>query len=238
MLEGQVSLITGAGRGIGRAVAIAFARQGAKVACVARTLAQVEDAAAEIRSTGGQALALQGDVSDPRSVQAVVSRVENHWGPVDILVNNAGAFAVKSVLDTSLEDWDHIQSVNARGPFMLVKAVLPGMVQRRSGCIINIASMASLKPYPEQAAYCASKHALLGFSKVLADEMRAHNVRVTAICPGGVDTDLVREQRPDWSPEQLMSPEDVAEAAVYVANLSPRCAVDVLPMRRWPAAPI
>jgi len=112
------------------------------------------------------------------------------------------------------------------------------MISRREGCIVNIASMASLKPYPNQGAYVASKHAVLGLSKVLADEMRPHGVRVTAICPGGVNTDLVRTQRPDWEPEMLMGPDDVAQCAVYVAKLSPRAAIDVIPMRRWPAAPM
>jgi len=238
MLNDKVVLVTGAGRGIGRATALAFAQEGCRVACVSRTLAQVQQTAQAIRESGGAAIALGGDVACADSVEDFVSGTVAELGDVDILVNNAGAFAVESVADTSIEDWDRIMAVNARGAFLCIKAVLAPMVARGNGTIINIASMASLKPYPQQAAYCASKHAVLALSKVLADEMRDHSVRVTAICPGGVDTDLVRAQRPDWTPEMLMAPEDVAQAAVYVAKLSPRAAVDVLPMRRRLAGPM
>lgn len=238
MLANKTVLITGAGRGIGRACALAFAREGCKVACVSRTLEQVLQTAHMAADLGAESLALHGDVSQPQSVDQFVAAAAEALGPIDILVNNAGAFAVKPLAETTLEDWEAIMAANATGPFLCAKAVLPSMMERRSGCIINIASMASLKPYPNQGAYVASKHALLGFSKVLADEMRQFGVRVTAICPGGVDTDMVRDERPDWSPEDLMSPDDVASAAVYVAKLSPRAAIDVLPMRRWPAAPV
>lgn len=265
MLANKVVLVTGAGRGIGRAIAIAFAREGCKVACVSRTLAQVEETAELARGEGSElpdrivgptnapdpstllragrsvgptrAIALEGDVASEESVADFVAEATRQLGEIDILINNAGAFALSSVAETTIEDWDHIMGVNARGVFLCAKAVLPAMIARQDGCIINIASMAALKPYPNQSAYCASKHAVLGFSKVLADEMREHNVRVTAICPGGVDTDMVRAQRPDWEPEMLMAPEDVAGAAVFVAKLSPRAAIDVLPMRRWAASP-
>lgn len=238
MLRGKTVLVTGAGRGIGRATALAFGAEGCKVACVARSGDQVEQTADLVRQAGAESLALVGDVADEHSVADFMSAAVCRLGDIDVLVNNAGVFAVKPIAETTIEDWDLAIGVNARGVFLCIKAVLPGMIARREGCVINIASMASLKPYPNQGAYVASKHAVLGLSKVLADEMRPHGVRVTAICPGGVDTDLVRTQRPDWEPEMLMGPEDVAQCAVYVANLSPRAAIDVVPMRRWPAAPI
>lgn len=237
MLASKGVLVTGAGRGIGRAIAVAFAEEGCKVACVSRTLEQVEETARIIRDRGGEALALGADVASEESVGELMNAAARRLGDIDILVNNAGILTVKSVEETSVEEWDRIMGVNARGPFLCAKAVLPGMIARGDGCIINIASMASLKPYAGQGAYCASKHALLGFSKVLADEMREHGVRVTAICPGGVATDMVRGERPDWDPEDLMSPEDVAGCAVFAAKMSPRAAIDVLPVRRWLAAP-
>lgn len=238
MLEGKTVLVTGAGRGIGRATALAFAAEGCKVACVARTGEQVERTARLVAEAGGEALALEGDVACEESVARFTAAAVCRLGDIDILVNNAGVFSVTPLAETTLEQWDRTMGVNARGVFLCIKAVLPAMVARQDGCIINIASMASLKPYTNQGAYVASKHAVLGLSKVLADEMREYGVRVTAICPGGVDTDLVRSQRPDWEPELLMGPEDVAQCAVYVAKLSPRAAIDVLPIRRWPAAPL
>jgi len=238
MLTNKVALVTGAGRGVGRAIAVALAKEGCHVACVARTLAQVTQTAEMVKAEGVRAMATRGDVSSEESVEEFTFETATGLGAIDILVNNAGAFAVKSVAETNISDWDEIMNVNARGAFLCIKAVLPSMMHRRQGCIINIASMASLKPYARQSAYCASKHALLGLSKVLADEMREYDIRVTAICPGGVDTDLVRAARPDWTPDVLMDPRDVAQAAVYVAGLSPRAAVDVLPIRRWPAAPL
>jgi len=238
MLKGKTVLVTGAGRGIGRATALAFASEGCKVACVARSGDQVEQTVELVHKAGGEGLALIGDVADEHSVADFMSAAVCHLGDIDVLVNNAGVFAVKPLAETTVEDWDLTMGVNARGVFLCIKAVLPGMISRREGCIVNIASMASLKPYPNQGAYVASKHAVLGLSKVLADEMRPHGVRVTAICPGGVNTDLVRTQRPDWEPEMLMGPDDVAQCAVYVAKLSPRAAIDVIPMRRWPAAPM
>lgn len=237
MLRGQVALVTGAGRGIGRATAKRLAQEGCAVACVARTVEQIEAVVREIAAAGGQAVALPGDVADPESVRAFFAQARAQLGPIDLLVNNAGAFKVASVADTTLEDWDRIMAVNARGPFLCIKEVLPEMMARRSGVIINIASQAGLKHYPNQGAYCASKHALVGLTRTLADEMRAYHVRVAAICPGGVDTELVATARPDWQPDELMAPEDIAECVVWLAQLPPRAAVDVLPVRRWQTAP-
>ena len=237
MLTGKVVLVTGAGRGIGRAIAVAFAQEGCQVACVSRTLSQVQETAELAAAEGARTIAVAGDVAVEESVAEFVAEAVDQLGDIDILVNNAGVFTAKPLAQTSVEEWDHTMGVNVRGVFLCTKAVLPGMMAKADGCIMNIASMASLKPYALQAAYCASKHAVLGLSKVLADEMREHNVRVTAICPGGVDTDLVRSERPDWEPEMLMEAGDVAACAVFVAKLPPRAAVDVLPVRRWLAAP-
>jgi 3-oxoacyl-[acyl-carrier protein] reductase len=204
---------------------------------VARTAGQVEAVAAEIAAAGGTALALPGDVADAESVAAFCAAAREKFGRIDILVNNAGVFKVASVAETTLEDWDTILGVNARGPFLCIQQVLPEMMARRSGVIINIASQAGLKHYPRQGAYCASKHALVGLTRVLADEMREYNVRVAAICPGGVATELVFRERPDWGPDQLMSPDDIAECVAWIAQLPLRMAVDILPVRRWLTVP-
>jgi len=233
-----VALITGAGRGIGRATALAFAREGHNVSLTARTAAQLEAAAAECEAAGARALALPGDVSDPESVAHVVTTTLEQLGRIDVLVNNAAVFQVTALADTSLEDWDRTIAVNLRGVFLYARAVLPHMRARGSGCILNMASLAGQKPYLHQGAYCASKHAVVGLSKVLAAELQPDGIRVTALCPGGVDTALVRAQRDDVDFSEYMRPETIARICVFLAQLPPDAAIDELLVRRRLASPL
>ena len=236
-LAGRPAVVTGAGRGLGRAIALAFARNGAPVACWARTAAEVQETAAQARKAGVEALALVCDVTDPFQVAAALAQSEAALGPVHILVNNAGAFVVKPLAETSLDEFDCIVETNLRAPFACIKAVLPGMMARRRGCIINIASNAGKKPYVNQGAYTASKHGLVGLSKVLAWEMREYGIRVAAICPGGIDTRLVAEARPDLDRTNWMKPAEVAETALFLATLPAGVAVDEIVIRRFGADP-
>ncbi len=232
-----VALITGAGRGIGRATAIAFAQEGYDVSLTARTQAQLEATAGECQAAGAKALVLPGDVSDPVSVSRVVGATLDQLGRIDVLVNNAAAFKVAPVAETSIDDWDHMIAVNLRGVFLYTKAVLPHMKARGSGCILNMASMAGKKWYLNQGAYCASKYAVVGLSKVLAAELQHDGIRVTAICPGGVDTELVRAQRHDVDFSDYMRPETIAQVCVFLARLPADAAIDELMVRRWLASP-
>jgi len=187
----RVALVTGGGRGIGREIALALARDGLDVAVGARTREQVEDVAAAARVLGGRALALELDVTDLEGVRRAVARTETALGPVDVLVNNAGIAEAAPFLKTDPDLWDRHLRVNATGPFLLTRAVLAGMLERRWGRVINIASLVGLYGAPYVTAYTASKHALVGLTRALALEVAARGVTVNAICPGYVATDLV-----------------------------------------------
>ncbi|MBI4608555.1 MAG: SDR family NAD(P)-dependent oxidoreductase [Candidatus Rokubacteria bacterium] len=218
-LKGQVAIVTGAGRGIGRAVALAFSREGARVALASRTTAALNEVAALIRSQNGLALVAPTDVSQEPSVAALVERTLAEWGQVDILLTAAGVAAFGPVGDSKLSEWDQMMAVNLRGVYLTCRAVLAPMMARRQGTIINVVSAAAKRPIPGCAAYAASKHGVLGFSRVLAEELRAHGIRVGALVPGAVDTPLW-DQIPD-APDRtrMLRPQDVAEAAVLMASL-------------------
>ena len=187
----RVALVTGGGRGIGREIALALVRDGLDVAVGARTREQVEDVAAAARVLGGRALALELDVTDLEGIRRAVARTETALGPVDVLVNNAGIAEAAPFLKTDPDLWDRHLRVNATGPFLLTRAVLAGMLERRWGRVINIASLVGLYGAPYVTAYTASKHALVGLTRALALEVAARGVTVNAICPGYVATDLV-----------------------------------------------
>ena len=187
----RVALVTGGGRGIGREIALALVRDGLDVAVGARTREQVEDVAAAARVLGGRALALELDVTDLEGIRRAVARTETALGPVDVLVNNAGIAEAAPFLKTDPDLWDRHLRVNATGPFLLTRAVLAGMLERRWGRVINIASLVGLYGAPYVTAYTASKHALVGLTRALAVEVAGRGVTVNAICPGYVATDLV-----------------------------------------------
>lgn len=238
VLEGKTAIITGAGRGIGQAIAETFARQGCDVAAVARTQDQVDETADRVRERGRRALAVSCDVSNPDDVAACVDNVLTKFGQIDVLVNNAGVAIFKPFVETTLDDWRQTMEVNLTGVFVMVKAVLPAMIERKQGRIINISSVAGLKPLVNQGAYCASKHGVNGLSKVLAMELRELNIAVHAICPGGVDTELARDAMPERDKSSWMQPEDIANACLYLASLHPRSTIDELSIRRFGSVPI
>ncbi|MCP4643584.1 MAG: SDR family oxidoreductase [bacterium] len=238
LLDGKIALITGGGRGIGRGIALAFAEQGCHIAVASRSLEEVKTVADEARASGVKALALECDVADDASVERMVADTLTEFGHIDILVNNAGHACFKPFVEMTPAEWRRTMDVNLTAPAICIQAVLPSMMARKSGRIINISSVAALKPLAHQAAYCASKYGINGLTKVLALELRQHGINVHAVCPGAVNTQLAREAMPDRDHSQWMSPEDVAHACLYLASMSPRATTDEILVRRFGSAPI
>jgi len=230
-----VVIVTGGGRGIGRRIAARFAEAGARVACVSRTEKELRETAA-LGGREGAIVPVVADVSRAEDVERAVERVEGALGPVDVLVNNAGVFLDKPLLKTTAEEWRRMMEVNVFGPFLLTRLVLAGMLERGKGRIINICSTASHRAYAGQSAYCASKHALLGMTKVLALETRGTGVRVHAVSPGGVRTALVRD-REGVDTSQYMDPDEVAETVLFLAGMDGTGVIDEVVMRRAGAEP-
>ena len=189
-LKGRVALVTGGGRGIGREIALAFAREGLAVAVAARTLSQVEAAAEAVRALGAKALSVALDVTDAGAIPVAVKAVTEALGPVDVLVNNAGIAESAPFAKTDPQLWERHLRVNVTGPFLLTREVLSGMLQRGWGRVINVASLAGLFGAPYITAYATSKHALVGLTRALATEVAGRGVTVNALCPGYVATDL------------------------------------------------
>jgi NAD(P)-dependent dehydrogenase (short-subunit alcohol dehydrogenase family) len=225
-LAGQVAVVTGAGRGIGRAVAVAFAREGAFVVLAARSAREIASVQRDIEATGGRALAAATDVRQEPAVAALVTRALAEGGRIDCLVTAAGLAAFGPVADAKTADWDQLMAVNLRGAFLCCRAVLPAMTAQRRGTIINIGSVVTSRTLPGSGAYTAAKYGLLGFSRVLAEEMRTHGVRVGVLSAGATDTPLwdAVPQPPDRA--LMLKPEQIAEAALLMASLAPGAALE------------
>lgn len=237
-LKGSVALVTGAGRGIGRAIALAFASEGCHVAIVARTQKEIDKVAEEVSAFGVNALPLVCDVAVQESIACTVTTTLDTLGKIDILVNNAGEARFKPIHAITLPEWQRAFDVNVHSAFAFIQAVLPDMMARRSGRIINMSSVTGLKALPEQAAYGAAKHALNSLTKSLNLELREYNIAAHVICPGGVDTKLSQDAMPHRDKREWMRPDDIAEVALYLATLSPRVAVDIISMRRFAGEPL
>lgn len=216
-LAGRVVVVTGASRGIGRAIAWAAARAGADLALLARGAEGLEETARGVREAGTRALAAPCDVADEASVKAAARAVHGTYPRVDVLVNNAGVFVSKPFLETSVEDWDRTLDVNLRGVFLCSRAFLPGMVARRSGKVINVSSIHGRLGDERVTAQCASKFGVVGLTEALAREMREHGISVNAICPGTVDA--TGEAPPERSPlVRRLVPDEVARLAIFLAS--------------------
>ncbi len=240
-LDDYGAVITGAGRGIGAAVAMALSASGARLVLAARTRSEVEAVASRLREVGGTAVAVECDVTDPDAVAALAHRANEELERIDILVNCAGAAAAGAVHRTEIEVWDRLMAVNARGAFLCMRAFLPGMLERRFGRVVNVASVAGLHGARYIAAYAASKHALIGLTRAAAADAAASDVTVNAVCPGYVDTEMTEQsiarivERTGRTHEQaldailsttpqrrLIEPTEVAAAVAYLCSHSAR----------------
>ncbi|PLR85318.1 MULTISPECIES: 3-ketoacyl-ACP reductase [Bacillus] len=222
-LNGKTALITGAGRGIGRAAAIALAKEGVNIGLMGLTMENLEKVAAELSEYGVNVSAAVADVADLESVHHAVEHIRSDLNSIDILINNAGIAKFGGFLELTAEEWEKIVRVNLMGVYNVTRAVLPEMIEKKAGDIINISSSAGLKGAPVTSAYSASKFAVLGLTESLMLEVRKHNIRVSALTPSTVATDLAIETNlTDGNPEKVMQPEDLAEFMVAQLKLNPR----------------
>ncbi len=227
-LGGQVAIVTGGGRGIGRAVALGFAREGAAVVLAARSARELATVAGEVEGAGGRALVVSTDVRQEPAVAALVKRALAEHARIDILVTAAGVASFGPVADSKTDDWDQMLAVNLRGAILCCRAVLPTMMERRRGTIVNIGSVVTSRALAGSAGYTTSKYGLLGFSRVLAEEMRPHGVRVGVLSAGATDTPLWDAVTGGPDRTLMLKPEQVAEAALLMAALPPNATLEEL----------
>lgn len=229
-LENQIAVVTGAGRGIGRAIALKFASEGADVACVSRTAENSEKVAGEVRALGRKAWALAVDVSDAGAVAAAAEKILAECGKVDILINNAGVTRDGLLMRMSDADWDAVLNTNLKGAFLFTKAFARPFVKQRSGRIINVASIIGLIGNAGQANYAASKAGLIGFTQSIAKELGSRGITVNALAPGFIETDMTAALGDKMKAEllekiplnSLGQPEDIANAALFLASSAAR----------------
>jgi 3-oxoacyl-[acyl-carrier protein] reductase len=236
-LNDKIALVTGAGRGIGRRIALALGCEGVGVALAARTESQLRAVREEIISEGGRAECFCLDVSDEESIKTVIEGVVKWAGRLDILVNNAAIGIFGPLEETSVDDWDLTMAVNARAPFIACREAIPHLRKAERGFIVNISSVIGVKGYANQSAYTASKHALMGMSRALAREVHNEGISVHTICPGGVNTEFIRNARPDLEPDVLIDPEEIAKAVVFLITRGGNSVVDELHLRRDASVP-
>ena len=222
-LKNKNALITGAGKGIGKAVAIALAKEGVNVILVARTQSDLDQVAQEVNALGVKSLTLIADVANIDSVKTAVEKALSEFKTIDILINNAGIAAFGKFLELEPEAWERIIQVNLMGTYYATRAVLPNMIERQTGDIINISSTAGLSGNALTSAYSASKFAVLGLTESLMQEVRKYNIRVTALTPSTVATDMAKELKlTDGNPDKVMQAEDMAELIIAHLKLNRR----------------
>jgi 3-oxoacyl-[acyl-carrier protein] reductase len=229
-LKGEVAVITGGGRGIGAAIAQKLASLGAVAVLCGRGRALLDSTAAAITAAGGHAETAECDVTDPESVEALAAHISRKFGKIDILVNNAGIGGFGGPLhQMPLESWDQVLNTNLRGVFYCIRSFAPLMIKARAGHIVNISSLAGKNPLPNGAAYAASKWGLNGLSYSVAEELRVHNIRVSVVCPGSVNTELSPHRGKDQS--KMLQPADVAHTVAMLVTQAPQSFISEVLLR-------
>jgi len=218
-LLNKVAIVTGSSSGIGKAIALRFAAEGAKVVVVARRKALCEQTAKQICQKGGEAFVVQADVSHENQVELLFDKTVQQYGRVDVAVNNAGIFGGRRIAETTTKTFDEVINVNLRGTFFCCRAAFRQMKKQGGGIIINMSSVAGVQAWSGTGTYSASKHGVMALTRALADEGKPYNIRVSAICPGGVADELVDATEEEILRSEKISPFDIAETAVYLATL-------------------
>jgi NAD(P)-dependent dehydrogenase (short-subunit alcohol dehydrogenase family) len=217
-LGGKTAIVTGASRGIGKNIAIALGRQKMRLALLARSTDKLQEVVDEIHAAGGEAIAVPCDLMNSDAVASALKNIYQRFDSLDVLISNAGIFLEKPIAEIEIEEWDRVLRTNLTATFLLCQSAFIKMKDQKSGRIVAIASSASTQGYVDQAAYCASKHGLLGFTRCLSIEARAHNVHVHTICPGGVRTDLIKDtymgNRVSQGP--LIEPDNIADLVLFL----------------------
>jgi 3-oxoacyl-[acyl-carrier protein] reductase len=222
VLDGKIAVVTGAGRGIGKAVALMLARSGCRVVLASRSRDQLEEVHEEIRTLGGEALVVQTDLTRDDDINHLMEQTQATWGAVHILINNAGWGKRAPLMRAKVEDWDQTFRLNLRAPMMLAKWVLPEMIANGAGAIINIGSVSGKSGEANAAAYSASKFGLIGFTQSLYEEVREYGIKVAVILPGFVNTPLIPETR-QLDRSKMIQPSDIAQTVHFVLTSSPTC---------------
>src|ERR1700741_2904045 len=225
-LAGKISVVTGGAQGIGRAIALLFAREGADVAIIDRNSKAAEEVTKQIRASGQRSINLPADIGEEAQVDEAFQNISQELGPVDILVNNAGIDTTSLVVDMPTSLWDEMLRINLRSVFLCTRAVLPGMIKKRSGRIINLASQLAYKGASEMAHYAAAKAGVIGFTRSLAYEVAEHGITANAIAPGPIDTELFRKLPEEWRKRKLAElpigragrVEEIAPTALLLAS--------------------
>ncbi|MBK6505189.1 MAG: SDR family oxidoreductase [Ignavibacteria bacterium] len=230
-MKNKIIWVTGASTGIGKAIAEKFSSKGCTVVITARSKSRLDDIVKEIRLTGREAMAYVCDVSSERSVIHTAKKIQEKYGTIDVLINNAGATVFKSFLDTETKDYDNVIDTNLKGPFLCMKAVLPQMIRKKTGSIINILSVAANTTFENSSVYSASKAGMQAMASCIRKEVRKHNIKICNIYPGAVETDMWDIKARQQFRNRMMTPADIGDIAFDVYNKPERLMVEDLVVR-------
>lgn len=236
-IKGKTAVITGASRGIGKAIAAVLAGEGMNLVLNSRNPEALEKAKAELSGTGVEILLCPGDMADVNTPPIIIENAIRHFGRLDVLINNAAIAVPNPVSDITPEEWDRHMAINARAPYLMCREALQWLQKSDAASIINIASVVGTKGYVNQAAYTASKHALMGFTKVLAQELHSSGTRVHVLSPGGVATDMVARMRPDLDTSELITPGEIADIVLFLLTHRGNAVIDEINIHRASNSP-
>ena len=231
-LTNKVVVISGAGRGVGRSIALALAPEKTRLVLVARTITELEEVKVQVEELGGTAIVCPTDISDPHQIQVMADDAMKAFQTVDVIINNAGwSPPLRPIQDTTIEDWNYVLNVNARGTFLITKAFLPTLLAKQNGHVINISSVTGVRGVATASAYCMSKAAQLAFGQSLLAEVRSEGIHVTNLTSEPVDTRMRWEITPNYPTDRVIQPDDVGQIVVSILKMNDKVLLDDIPVR-------